>query len=75
MIRALKHDLEQLPETPSIKLCIDQTDQITWSRLIYAEDNSDNSEKKRDQPLLTGELIIEFTWGNIHASALTTERF
>ncbi|CAF4770483.1 unnamed protein product, partial [Rotaria socialis] len=53
MICALKHDLEQLPETPSIKLYIAQSDQITWSRLIFAEDNSDNTEKKQDQQLLT----------------------
>ena len=75
MIRALKQDLEQLPETPSIKLHIEQSDQITWSRLIYAEDNSDNTEKKQDQQLLTGELIIKFTCGNIDASVLTTNTY
>jgi hypothetical protein len=71
MICALKQDLEQLPETPSIKLHIEQSDQITWSRLIYAEDKSDNTGKKQDQKPLTGELMIKFTCGNIDTSVLT----
>lgn len=71
MIRALKQDLEQLPETSSIKLHTEQSDQITWSRLIYAEDNSDNTGKKQDQQLLTSKLIIKFTCGNTDASFLT----
>ncbi|CAF3763546.1 unnamed protein product [Rotaria sp. Silwood1] len=39
-IRRLNEDLEQVAQSPAIKLNTKQSDQIVWQRMIYVEENS-----------------------------------
>ncbi|CAF1300439.1 unnamed protein product [Rotaria sp. Silwood1] len=54
-IRRLNEDLEQVAQSPAIKLNTKQSDQIVWQRMIYAEENSVNLVNQTRQTKPIGE--------------------
>ncbi|CAF4974608.1 unnamed protein product, partial [Rotaria sp. Silwood1] len=52
-IRRLNEDLEQVAQSPAIKLNTKQSDQIVWQRMIYAEENSVNlvNQTRQTKPI------------------------
>ncbi|CAF3870830.1 unnamed protein product [Rotaria sp. Silwood1] len=54
-IRRLNEDLEQVAQSPAIKLNTKQGDQIVWQRMIYVEENSVNLVNQTRQTKPIGE--------------------
>ena len=57
MIHHLRQDFQQLKEPSSIDLHLEQSDQIVWSHIIYAEDKCKYSGIKQDQTQPTSKFI------------------
>ncbi|CAF1490375.1 unnamed protein product [Rotaria sordida] len=59
-IDKFKQDSKELDEILSIKLHIEQTEQIAWDRFIYVEEKSTAAENKQEQQQTTEKNLLEF---------------